>query len=155
MRNGGARLCAIHELLGHERLSATRRYSRHTVTPVTAVYVALFRKAESCASICAIFSDGSRIKLSKDIQPLTTFRNHSVEMMRQLRESQRPIVLTVNGKPEAVIQDVEAYQRLLDLAAFADEPEGIRQGEENIRAGRTRPAEEFFAAFEAKHGMRG
>jgi prevent-host-death family protein len=96
-----------------------------------------------------------RIKLSEDIQPLTTFRNHSVEMVRQLRESQRPIVLTVNGKPEAVIQDVEAYQRLLDLAALADESEGIRQGEEDIDAGRTRPAEEFFAAFEAKHRIRG
>jgi hypothetical protein len=96
-----------------------------------------------------------RIKLGDYTQPLTAFSNHPVEMMRQLRECRRTIVLTVDGKPEAVLQDVEANQRLLDLAALADEAEGIRQGEEDIAAGRTRPAEEFFAVFEAKHGMRG
>jgi PHD/YefM family antitoxin component YafN of YafNO toxin-antitoxin module len=88
-----------------------------------------------------------RIKLGDDTQPLTAFSNHPVEMMRQLRESRRPIVLTVEGKPEAVLQDVEANQRLLDLAALADEAEGIRQGEEDIAAGRTRPCGGVLRCF--------
>ncbi len=91
--------------------------------------------------------------ITKDIQPLTTFRNNSVKMMRQLRKTKRPIVLTVNGKAEAVVQDAEAYQRLLDIAARADINEGIRQGLEDVAKGRTRPAREVFEELRAKHGI--
>jgi len=91
--------------------------------------------------------------ITKDIQPLTTFRNHSVQMMRQLRKTKRPIVLTVNGKPEAVVQDAGAYQRLLDVAAGADAYEGIRQGLEDAAKGRTRPAREVLEDFRAQRGI--
>jgi len=93
------------------------------------------------------------VDITKDIQPLTTFRNNSVKMMRQLRKTKRPIVLTVNGKAEAVVQDAEAYQRLLDIAARADINEGIRQGLEDVAGGRTRPAREVFEELRAKHGI--
>jgi len=63
------------------------------------------------------------------------------------------MVLTVKGKAAAVVQDAEAYQHLLDLAARADAREGIRQGMEDAKKGRVRPAEEFFAEFEAAHGL--
>lgn len=91
--------------------------------------------------------------ITKDIQPLTTFRNNSVKMMRQLRKTKRPIVLTVNGRPEAVVQDAEAYQRLLDVAALASADEGTRQGLEDVAKGRTRPAREVFDELRAKHGI--
>jgi predicted transcriptional regulator len=63
------------------------------------------------------------------------------------------MVVTVNGKAAAVVQDAEGYQRLLDLASRADAIEGIRQGLEDAREGRMMPAEEFFAEFEAEHGL--
>ncbi len=88
-----------------------------------------------------------------DIQPLTTFRRRSSEFLKQIKKSKRPVVLTVNGKAAAVIQDPEAYQRLLDIAARADAREGIRQGLEDARKGRMRPVEEFFEEFEARHGI--
>lgn len=97
----------------------------------------------------------SRLDITQDIQPLTTFRNNSVGFMKQLRKTKRPIILTVNGKPEAVLQDPAAYQRLLDLAALADPEEGLRQGLEDVAEGRTRPAREVFAEFREKHGIRG
>ena len=94
------------------------------------------------------------LDITKDIQSLTTFRRQSGDFMKQLKKSKRPVVLTVNGKAAAVVLDAEAYQRLLDIAASADEEEGIRQGLEDVKQGRTRPAREFFAEFEAKHGIR-
>ena len=66
--------------------------------------------------------------ITRDIQPMTTFRNHSADIMQRLKATGRPVVLTVNGKAAAVVQDAAAYQRLLDLAAQADAGEGIRQG---------------------------
>jgi prevent-host-death family protein len=95
-----------------------------------------------------------KIDITKDIQPLTTFRNNSVKMMQRLKKTRRPIILTVNGKPEAVVQDAAAYQRLLDIAAQADVNEGIRQGLDDLRQGRTRPASELFEEMRAKYGIR-
>lgn len=93
------------------------------------------------------------LNISTDIQPLTTFRRRSSEFLQQIKKTKRPVVLTVNGKAAAVIQDPEAYQRLLDIAAQADAHEGIRQGLKDARKGLTRPAKKFFQEFESSHGL--
>ena len=62
-------------------------------------------------------------------------------------------MLTVKGKAAAVVQDAEAYQRLLDIAARSDAEEGIRQGLEDAKKGKVRPAREFFTDFEGRHGI--
>jgi PHD/YefM family antitoxin component YafN of YafNO toxin-antitoxin module len=73
--------------------------------------------------------------------------------MRHLRETKRPVILTVNGKAAAVVQDAEAYQHLLDLAAEASVAEGIRQGLEDLANGETRPATEVFNEIRAEYGI--
>ena len=95
------------------------------------------------------------LNITKDIQSLTTFRRRSGEFMKHLKKSKRPVVLTVNGKAAAIVQDAEAYQRLLDIAAQADAVEGIRQGVEDVKERRVRSAKEFFAEFETRHGLPG
>lgn len=59
------------------------------------------------------------------------------------------------SKAAAVVQDAEACQRMLDIAARADVGEGIRQGMDQARKGNVRDVEEFFAEFEAAHGILG
>lgn len=93
------------------------------------------------------------LNITKDIQSLTTFRRRSGEFMKHLKKSKRPVVLTVKGKAAAIVQDAEAYQRLLDIAAQADAVEGIRQGVEDVKEGRVRSAKAFFAEFETRHGL--
>lgn len=73
--------------------------------------------------------------------------------MKQLRKSKRPVVLTVNGRMTAVVQDAEAYQRLLDIAARADADEAVRQGLDDVRRGRTRLAREVFDKLRRKHAI--
>jgi prevent-host-death family protein len=60
------------------------------------------------------------LDITKDIQSLTTFRRRSGDFMKQLKKTKRPVVLTVKGKAAAIVQDAEAYQRLLGIAARAD-----------------------------------
>ena len=91
--------------------------------------------------------------ITKDIQSLTTFRRRSGEFLKQLKRSKRPVVLTVKGRAAAVVQDAEAYQRLLDIAAQAEAAEGIRQGLDDVNEGKVRPAREFFEEFETRHGI--
>ncbi|MGD0907906.1 MAG: type II toxin-antitoxin system prevent-host-death family antitoxin [Candidatus Acidiferrales bacterium] len=75
------------------------------------------------------------LDIANDIQSLTTFRRKSGEFMKRLKKTKRAVVLTVNGKAEAVVQDAEAYQRLLDAAARADIHEAIRQASDDIARG--------------------
>lgn len=91
--------------------------------------------------------------ITKDIQAVTTFRNNSAAFLEQLKKTKRPMILTVNGKAAAVLQDAASYQRLLDIAAQADMNEGIRQGMEDAKEGRVSPAREALAAFRRKHGI--
>jgi prevent-host-death family protein len=93
------------------------------------------------------------LDITSDIQSLTKFRRSSGDFMKQLRKTKRPVVLTVHGKAAAVVQDAEAYQRLLDLAARADAEEGIRQGLDDVARGRTLPAREVFDKIRRKHAI--
>ena len=95
----------------------------------------------------------AQLDITKDIQPLTTFRNNSVEFIKQLKQTKRPIILTVNGKPEAVLQDPAAYQRQLDRIEEAETREGIRLGLEDVAAGRTRPLDEVFDEMRVKYAI--
>ncbi|MDP9053033.1 MAG: type II toxin-antitoxin system prevent-host-death family antitoxin [Acidobacteriota bacterium] len=93
------------------------------------------------------------LDITSDIQSLTTFRRRSGDFMKQLKKTKRPVVLTVKGKAAAIVQDAAAYQHLLDIAASASAEEGIRQGLDDVKQGKVRPAREFFADFEAEHGV--
>ena len=93
------------------------------------------------------------LDITKDIQSLTTFRRRSGDFMKQLKKSKRPVVLTVKGKAAAIVQDADAYQRLLDIAAHADAEEGIRQGLEDVASGRTRPAREALDEIRAEYDI--
>jgi len=54
------------------------------------------------------------INFSRDIQSLSTFKRNTNDIIQQMKTTGNPMVLTVNGKAEVVVQDAEAYQKLLD-----------------------------------------
>jgi len=91
--------------------------------------------------------------IKKDIQAMTTFRRNPTKFLKLLKKTKKPMILTINGKAEAVVQDAEAYQRLLDIAARAEALEGIRQGLADKKKGRTRPAREAVESFRRAHGI--
>jgi prevent-host-death family protein len=93
------------------------------------------------------------LDITKDIQSLTTFRRNSGQLIKHLRKSKRPLVLTVRGKAQAVVQDAETYQRLLDSAARSDVYEAIRQGLDDVANGRTRPARQVFDDIRRLHSI--
>jgi PHD/YefM family antitoxin component YafN of YafNO toxin-antitoxin module len=94
------------------------------------------------------------LDISKDIQSLASFRRKPGEFMKRLKKTKRPVVLTINRKAEAVVQDAKSYQRLLDIAAQSDIYEAIRQGADDVARGRTRPARGVFRELRRKHGVR-
>ena len=69
------------------------------------------------------------------------------------RETGRPVVLTVNGKAEILMQDASAYQKLLQLADRMEAIQAIRKGMEDARAGRVRDAGEALEELRAELGL--
>jgi hypothetical protein len=84
------------------------------------------------------------LDITKDSQTMTAFRNRSAEFVRHLKETRRPMVLTVNGRASIGVRDAESYQPMRHIAAAADAREGIGQGLEDKTAGRGRPAKAVF-----------
>ena len=85
------------------------------------------------------------MKLDRDIHSLTDFKLRTPEFVQQLKATGQPVVLTINGKAELVVQDATSCQALLDIAEEAKVLEGIRRGLEDVRAGRVQPMDEVFA----------
>jgi prevent-host-death family protein len=84
---------------------------------------------------------------------LSTFKRDSNKVMRQMKKTKEPIVLTVNGKAAVVVQDAESYQKLLELKERAEVVEILRQrlASRGRRKGRT--AEDFFNEFFVKNNI--
>jgi prevent-host-death family protein len=93
------------------------------------------------------------LHLSRDIHSLTDFKRNTSEFVKQMKETRAPVVLTVNGRAELVVQDAESYQALLDRLERVEAIEGIRRGLVQMERGEGRPAEQVFAEFRARHGM--
>jgi prevent-host-death family protein len=92
-------------------------------------------------------------EITEDTQSLAEFNAHASEVLKGLRKTKRPVILTVDNKAEAVIMDAETYRRLVALADLADFQEAIRESLDDVKHGRTVPAEEALEAMRAKYGI--
>jgi prevent-host-death family protein len=50
----------------------------------------------------------------KNIQTLTDFKRNAKEYVDRIKSTKSPLVLTVNGKAEVVVQDAQAFQQMID-----------------------------------------
>jgi prevent-host-death family protein len=88
------------------------------------------------------------MNLSKDIQSLTDFKRSTSAFLRRLNETGHPLVLTINGKAELVVQDAASYQRLFELAERLETISAVKEGLASADRGEGRPIAHMFAALE-------
>jgi prevent-host-death family protein len=86
--------------------------------------------------------------LSRDIHPLTDFKRNTAGFIAQLKQTGHPLVLTINGKAELVVQDAKSYQRLLNLAERLETIEAVKQGLGSMERGEGRPMDDAFDEIE-------
>ena len=86
------------------------------------------------------------MQIVNDIKSVTYLKSKAADVLKQINETHRPMIITQNGEAKAVIQDPKSYEdmrnalSLLKLLSFA---------EENIKNGNTHSEEDVFDAVEA------
>ena len=86
------------------------------------------------------------MKISTDIKPVTYLKSHSADMLKQVNETHRPIVITQNGEPKGVLQDPESYENMRNAIGLL---KLIAQGEEDVREGNVASQDDVFSELEA------
>lgn len=93
------------------------------------------------------------LNIARDIQSLSHFKRHTVAVITRMKKTGSPVVLTVNGKAEVVVQDAASYQRLLELAEKAEVMEFLEQSRKEIDAGLAVPALEALEELAKKYKL--
>jgi len=82
-----------------------------------------------------------------DVNSLSDFKRKTSKFLDRLKKTGEPVILTVNGKAELIVQDPASYQRLLESAEQIESLNFLRRSLEDIEAGRTRPMRKAIAAL--------
>jgi prevent-host-death family protein len=90
--------------------------------------------------------------LARDIRTVTEMKNRAAQLLDEVNLEKRPLVITQDGKPRAVMMDVESYEELRNAIGIL---KLIAQGEEDIRAGRSIDQAKLFDRLESRLGTVG
>lgn len=85
------------------------------------------------------------LDINRDIHSLSNFKRNTPDFLRHLKETGHPVVLTINGKAELVVQDTASYQKLIELAERAERMDALRESVDDMRAGRVVAADDMLA----------
>lgn len=86
------------------------------------------------------------MNITTDIRPVTYLKSRAADLLKQVNETQRPVIITQNGEPKAVLQDPQSFENMRNAIGIL---KLIALGEEDVRMGSTLSQEEMFARLEA------
>ncbi len=86
------------------------------------------------------------MKLSEQVKPISYFKAHAPEIIRDLAEHQRPVIITSHGEAKAVLQDIQSYEETQDTLALL---KVLALTGKAIDEGKVQPAAESFARIRA------
>ncbi len=84
------------------------------------------------------------LSITEDIRSITDLKRNTNSVLDQIHKTKRPVVLTVNGKAEAVILDAKEYEKITHAFNLL---KLLVPAEEDISAGRYKEAKVFFKEF--------
>jgi prevent-host-death family protein len=87
------------------------------------------------------------------IHSLTEFQQNTKEFVEQAKATQHPLVLTVKGKAELVIQGAEAYQALLDQLETTETSIGILKSLKEFEQAQGVPLQVAFNQLREQCGL--
>jgi prevent-host-death family protein len=84
------------------------------------------------------------LNLSEDIRSVTDLKRRTREVLNQVRRTKRPVVLTLNGKADAVLMDKATYEKYLKAGNMA---RLLAVAEQDVASRRIRSMRNFLKEF--------
>lgn len=89
----------------------------------------------------------NKMNIKSDIKPITYLKSKAADLLNQINITHRPVIITQNGEPRAVLQDPESYENMRNAIGLL---KLISQGEKDLRNGRVRLQEDVFKDIEGE-----
>jgi prevent-host-death family protein len=89
----------------------------------------------------------------REVRSVTEFQRNLKDYVGRIKKKKTPLVLTINGRAEIVVQDADSYQALLDRLERAETAAAIRQGMEQFEHGEGIPLDRAERRLRRKHGF--
>lgn len=87
------------------------------------------------------------MRYSTQVKPISYLKANAAEVLAQLTEGRKPLVITQNGEAKAVIQDVASYEETQETLALL---KILALGNAQIEAGKVKPVRDVVARLRAK-----
>ena len=87
------------------------------------------------------------MNITDDIKPITYLKSKAADILNQINETHRPVIITQNGEPRAVLQDPKSYENMRNAIGLL---KLISQAEDDIKTGKTITQESVFMRIEEK-----
>lgn len=91
------------------------------------------------------------MNISSDIKPVTYLKSNTADLLEQINETHRPVIITQNGEPKAVLQDPQSYENMRKALGML---KLISLGEEDIKKGKATSQEKLFKKLESTLPMK-
>ena len=82
------------------------------------------------------------MKLSESVKPISYLKSHTAEVLRDVSEGRRTMVITQHGEARAVLQDIASYEQTQESLALL---KMLAQSSKSIQEGRSKPLKKAFA----------
>ena len=86
------------------------------------------------------------MNITRDIKPVTYLKSKAADLLNQINDTRRPVIITQNGEPRAVLQDPESYENMRNAIGIL---KALSQGESDIKNGKIKSQEEVFKEIES------
>ena len=88
------------------------------------------------------------MQLTNQVQPISYLKANAAEIMRNMTNDHKPMVITQNGKATAVLQDIASFEQAQETMALL---KILALGNTQIEAGRVTSAKDAFAQIRRSH----
>lgn len=82
------------------------------------------------------------MKPSKSIKPISYLKAHASELIRDVSDNQKTLVITQNGEAKAILQDVKVYEQTQESLALL---KMLAQSNKSLKDGKVKPAKQAFS----------
>jgi prevent-host-death family protein len=87
------------------------------------------------------------MNISRDIKPVSYLKAKAADLLKQINETRRPVIITQNGEPRAVLQDPESYEKMRNAIGLL---KILAISEEEIKTGDVIPNDAVFKKVQEK-----